>query len=274
MTREKRKTMGLAIGVAVSFLALAFSPLTSPHYLQNASGELGGRDSIEVVCQIFVGGEIERVVGEMTRERFVGITALARELSADFREKPLHPSVRQKITALLGELKDAGLLPRTKEVGKVADMLVNRWASSQRFLRVVNNLYSNDKTDDDLKANYFNFIFGVGKHTYTVKLLTEMVIDYVFAFYVYFQWKFLYKIVDFLMHRPKMAIGWGLWEANEGGNVTTVGLRGIQHWGPTASYDIGVAFIGFVGLAVTSQKINDTGFIIGFSLHSIKTVGT
>jgi len=225
------------------------------------------------MCQIFIGGKIERVVGEITQEKFAEITALAKELSVDFREKPLHPGVRQKITALVGELKDAGLLPQTKEIDKVADLLVNRWANYQRLLRVVNNLHNNDKTDDDPKVNYFNFVFGVGKDTYAVKLLTEMVIDYVFAFYVYFGWEFLYNIVDFLEHRPKIAIGVGWWEASKGGNITTIGLRGIQHWGPDADNNIGIAFKGFVGLAMSTQYINDTGFIIGFSYQSFRTIG-
>jgi len=275
MKKEKGKRIGCTIGVTIIFLILAVSPLTyANHDIPcQYDSESKNENSIKVTCQLFSGGESEQIVREMPWERYEQITTLTRDLSTDLNEMLSISDMRKKITILLEELENEGLLPRANKVQKVADQLMNRWMMSPQFLTISNNLHKNKKMNNLTQMNYFNFIFGIGKSTYAVKPITEMVIDYLFAFYVYFNLEFLYKIVNFLAHQPKMAIGVGWWEASKGGNITTIGLRGIQQWGPDADNNIGIAFRGFVGLAMSTQYINDTGMIIGFSYQSFRTIG-
>jgi hypothetical protein len=262
--------MACSIGITVLFLSLTFCPVTAIPNRSLSTSHSDNMERIEVTCNIFTNQGIERIIKKISRERFERITNLTRELSTSFSETSSAFEMRKKITVLLGELENEGLLPRTNKVQKVADQFMNRWMMSPQFLAISNNLHKNQKMINDTQANIFNLIFGVGRNTYAVKPITEMVIDYVFAFYVYFNLKFLYKIVELLEHRPKMAIGFGLWEASKGGNITTIGLRGIQQWGPDADNNIGIAFKGFVGLAMSTRYINDTGLIIGFSYQSIR----
>jgi len=274
MRKEKRERIGI-ISVTIMLLILSFSPLTYANHnilCQYNSGSKN-ENNIKVTCQLFSMGKIEQIVREIPRERYEQITTLTRDISISISETPSIPEIRKKITILLEELENEGLLPRTNKIQKVAELLMNRWMMSPQFLAISNNLHKEKKMLNDTQVNFLNFIFGVGKNTYAGKPITEMVIDYVHAFYVYFNLKFLYKIVELLEHRPKMAIGFGWWEASNGGNITTIGLRGIQQWGPDADNNIGIFVEGFVGLAMSTQYINDTGLIIGFSYQSFQITG-
>ena len=64
----------------------------------------------------------------------------------------------------------------------------------------------------------------------------------------------------------------GYWFAFNGGNLTTIGVNGVQKWTANEQGAIGVWLIGFIGIAVPSKNQDEPGSIFGFSLMSAPLV--
>jgi len=269
-------TKAWSIGITALFFSLTFFPITAiPHRSISASYS-DSTERIEVTCQIFTHQGIEQVTKEIPQEVFKSLSTLANELSSIVKEESF-TCIRQHIRALVTELKDADLLPQAKSVDETVDMIVMKWKMSQRLHFLTNMLHRNT-LNDDYSPNYLSFVCGYGKNTLGWRQFTFMVTDYVFAYYIFaivklhLSGELLYKLYELLWYRPKVFISIGEWESGIAGNITTLGLGGIKHWesNPPPYCDVGVGVIGFVGLTVTSPKINDSGFIVGFALSSLR----
>lgn len=270
MKNRNYERKGLAIGIIVLYLGLIFHPIGVATPTIVSPFDSNDSDFVEVMCQLWTFGGIRQVVKEIPKYRLEKITALANEAYNSLGEKLSIIDMRQKFIALADELKHAKLLPQRIDVDDVANLIMSKVLISQQFLAILNNLQIKNTIDNDSpNDNYFSFVFGTGNMTMSIRLITGGVCDYLFAIYANFGLEFFYKLTMFCMFRPKAWIGFGFWQANEGGNITTVGLKGIKRWSADEQ-GIGVVLLGFLGLVVTPRyNLDNTGFIIGFSFGSV-----
>jgi hypothetical protein len=115
------------------------------------------------------------------------------------------------------------------------------------------------------KDNYLCLVLGIGKNTKSAGPYSLILADYLYTLYYNFNWKICLPLANLIMTVKPFILS-GHWYANSGGIIITLGLSGLQHWSYPSGEITGVGLLGFIGLAVTPQQANSTGFIIGFSL--------
>lgn len=268
---------GLTAGIILLFLGLAIHPIVNVIPTVASKSVCNGSnfdedDVVEVTCQVCMLRVAKQIIKAIPKARLEKITALAKEVAFDsFSNKLSINDMRQRVTSLAVELQDVELLPQGMDINDIVDMVMRKVLLLQRFSTDSSNLrMKNSVIPDGVKNNSLCLVFGEGKETASIRVITALLVDYLFAIYATFGWELFYKLTMYLMFRPKIIVGFGWWKAMDGGNITTIGLRGKQQWTADEKGNVGVALNGFIGIIVTS--LEETGFILGFSIRAGQSI--
>jgi len=260
------------VSVIIMLIGISFAPIVNanfncilPSTKNNVEVEEG--DFIEVTCEVSTLRGVKQVVKHISKDKLEKITNLANDVNALLDGKNSVVDLRDKISALVVELKSVDLLPQRMSIDDIVDLIINNLVRSKQLLNPLeNSLIKRQITNDD-KINYLNFIFGVGKLCYGIHVslrqyVTDKLLDLLWQSGSLPNNTFL-TIVAFTYLRPMMLFGLGVVGFLEGNaSVTTIGLRGTKR---VYGEGIDLLLAGFLGLKFSTRRI---GFIFGFSLFS------
>ena len=148
-------------------------------------------DFVEVACQVSTPNGVEQIINKIHKEKLDEINTLAKNMSNDILSKKLSfDSIKQKITFLAVELQNVQLLPNGIDIEAISKIITLRIMLVQHFLFDSNFIIDNMEMDDNsTDKNLLCFIYGEGVDTISIKLITGIICDYLFAIYSTFGWE-------------------------------------------------------------------------------------
>jgi len=266
MKNWKKRKIG-AICCIFFFVIITFFPLSMGNkILKMATTEdLSPLDNstIKVTCYTSTYDGLHQVEKEVNLEQWDKLRILATEFHDSNINNFFLLERQEKFNKLFSKLDEINLITNTIVKEEIIKSIFSNFQYSKIFSNILKNIhliYPNNTT-----SNYLNFIFGLGKDGTCTDLksaitggsLSQLILLRI-LFYNFFNVMF-----NIISRHPRAFVGFGFVEFCNGGNITTIGLKGNQE--VSGEDNVIITLQGFIGIIICSCE---ESFIFGFSLAS------
>ena len=220
-----------------------------------------------VTCSIFTFAGFKTVTKEVPLEKWKEINKHLCKIQDNYNDKSLYTHIQEKAILLTSKLYDLDLLPNKLDLIRIFEFTQVKsiyFAYLSHILR--NSQMDSHQNSENSTINYFNFIYGEGRNGECYDLKGAIVVGSIWQLIllrILFP-NFFQVLTNCLLKRPRVFVGYGHFNMENGGNVKTIGLSGIKNLS-CKDCSLVVTLQGFIGLIVCSVE---ESYIFGFSLAS------